>query len=76
MTLFEAVDTCVEQFAVLDLSVQVGVELVLPLRSKMIFPGEPPWINPKLEDRRQRALSKRAIVSLPEEPCQPRTQGL
>ena len=33
----------------------------MPLRSKTIYSGEPPWINPKLKDlikRRQRALTQ------------------
>ena len=53
------VNFCAEKVAILESIVQVGLDYVLPLRSKTIYPGEPPWVNSTLKDlirRRQRAL--------------------
>ena len=37
-----------------------GLDIILPLKSKTVYPNEPPWINPtlkKLITKRQRALN-------------------
>ena len=56
-----SVHTGVEKVSDLELIFQVGMDFVMPLRSKTIYSGEPPWINTKLKDlikRRQRALAQ------------------
>ena len=55
------VNSCAEKVTILESIVQVGMDYVLPLRSKTIYPGEPPWVNSTLKDlirRRQRALKQ------------------
>jgi hypothetical protein len=55
------VNSCAEKVTILESIVQVGMDNVLPLRSKTIYPGEPPWVNSTLKDlirRRQRALKQ------------------
>ena len=41
--------------------IQTGLDIILPLKSKTVYPNEPPWINPtlkKLIKKHQRALNQ------------------
>ena len=57
----DAAETCTEKVSVLESIVQVGMDFIMPLRSKTVCTSDSPWINPQLKDlikRRQRAFAQ------------------
>ncbi len=60
-SLLATVNTCSEKMTLFESIVNVGLDLVLPLRSKTIHRNEPPWISSSLKNlirRRQIAHSQ------------------
>ena len=60
-SLLTTVNTCTEKMTLFESIVNVGLDLVLPLRSKTIHLNEPAWISSSLKTlirRRQRAHSQ------------------
>lgn len=64
--LLDTVETCAEKVSLFENIVKSGLDLIIPLRSKTIYPSEPPWLNDKLKNlikRRQCALAKGNMVT-------------
>ena len=60
-----SVQLCEEKITMLESIVKIGMEYIIPLRSKTIQISNPPWLNStliKLIRKRQEALSKGNIV--------------
>ena len=56
---------CEEKVTMLESIVKIGMEHIIPLRSKIIHISNPPWLNStliKLIRKRQEALSKENMV--------------
>ena len=59
--LLTTVNTCTEKMTLFESVVNTGLDIVFPLRSKIIHLNEPRWINSGLKDlirRRQRAFNQ------------------
>ena len=60
-TLVSNSDSCEEKMSIFESIIQTGLNSVLPLQSKTVHSGEPPWLNPALKKlimQRQRALAE------------------
>ena len=56
-----AEESCERKVSMLQTIIQTGLDIILPLKSKTVYPNEPPWINPtlkKLIKKHQRALNQ------------------
>ena len=56
-----AEESCERKVSMLQTILQTGLDIIFPLKSKTVYPNEPPWINStlkKLIKKRQRALNQ------------------
>ena len=56
-----AEESCERKVSMRQTILQTGLDIILPLKSKTVYPNEPPWINStlkKLIKKRQRALNQ------------------
>ena len=56
-----AEESCEGKVSMLQTILQTGLDIILPLKSKTVYPNQPPWINltlKKLIKKRQRALNQ------------------
>jgi len=43
-----AEESCERKVSMLQTIFQTGLDIILPLKSKTVYPNEPPWISPTL----------------------------